>query len=411
VVIDPSPRRRLALVAARFYGTQPETVVAVTGTNGKTSVVGFTRQLFAALGRPAAALGTLGLESPSGRIETGLTTIDPIRLHALLAGLAEAGVSHLALEASSHGLDQHRLDGVRLVAAAFTNLSRDHLDYHASVDDYFSAKRRLFAELLPEGTTAVLNADDDRFGALRVLAAARGLSVIDYGRAAGRIRLLELTPTGRGQALRFALDGEAHEVELGLLGAFQASNVLAALGLVLATGEAARPAIEALSRLEGAPGRLEPVGRLPNGALILVDFAHTPDALGKALEAVRPHTRGKLVVVFGAGGDRDPGKRGPMGEAVGLRADRAIVTDDNPRSEDPAAIRRQVLGGCPGALEVGDRAEAIRTAIESLAEGDLLVIAGKGHESGQVIGDDVLPFSDAAVAREAIRAAAHGGRA
>jgi UDP-N-acetylmuramoyl-L-alanyl-D-glutamate--2,6-diaminopimelate ligase len=399
LVLDPDPRRRLALMAARFYGAQPEMVVAVTGTNGKTSVASFTRQLWQRQGLAAASLGTLGLEAEGASDDAGLTTPDPVRLQALLAELAARGIQHLALEASSHGLDQRRLDGVRFRAAAFTNLSRDHLDYHASPAAYFAAKRRLFAELLPEGGSAVLNADAPEYQDLAALCRGRGIDVLDFGRTASRLRLLTQTAHADGQTLALAVEGEVHEVDTPLLGAFQAANLLAALGLVVAAGGDAAAGVADLGSVRGARGRLERVGTHPAGAPIFVDYAHTPDALAAVLGALRPHTRGRLAVVFGAGGDRDPGKRPLMGEAAAAHADVVIVTDDNPRSEDPALIRRAILAACPAAQEIGDRALAIRTAIERLAAGDVLVIAGKGHESGQIVGERRLPFDDAAVAR------------
>jgi UDP-N-acetylmuramoyl-L-alanyl-D-glutamate--2,6-diaminopimelate ligase len=402
LVLDPEPRRRLALIAAQFHGRQPRCIVAVTGTNGKTSVVSFVRQLWARQGWPAAALGTLGLDAPGRRDDGALTTPDPVHLHALLAELAADGVEHLALEASSHGLDQHRLDGVRMAAAAFTNLSRDHLDYHGSAAAYFAAKRRLFAELLPTGATAVLNADQPEFSDLAGLCHTRGITVLDYGRNAGRLRLLSQHAHAGGQTLELALNGRRSTVETALLGEFQAANLLAALGLVVATGGDPDAALAGLGEIRGARGRLEEVARHPSGAPVFVDYAHTPDALAKVLQALRPHTAGRLWVVFGCGGDRDPGKRPVMGEIAAGLAERVIVTDDNPRSEAPAAIRRAILAACPGALEIGDRGHAIRAALAGLQEGDVLVIAGKGHESGQIVGETRLPFDDAVEVRRAL---------
>ena len=402
LVLDPEPRRRLALMAARFYGPQPRCIVAVTGTSGKTSVADFVRQLWSHLGRPAASLGTLGLIAPGGRSVTGLTTPDPVRLHALLTELAAAGIDHLALEASSHGLDQRRLDGVHLRAAAFTNLSRDHFDYHGTFEGYLAAKRRLFSELLPPGGTAVLNADAPEFEMLATLCRAREIAVLDYGRRAQRLRLTAREPQPDGQALELALDRRRHRVATRLVGGFQAANLLAALGLVMASGEDAEAAIALLERLEGAAGRLERVGIHPSGAPVFVDYAHKPDALAQVLDALRPHTRGRLMVVFGCGGDRDPGKRPLMGEIAGARADLVVVTDDNPRSEEPAAIRRAILAASPGALEIGDRRQAIRAAVSELRAGDVLVVAGKGHESGQIVGETVLPFDDAVEVRAAL---------
>jgi UDP-N-acetylmuramoyl-L-alanyl-D-glutamate--2,6-diaminopimelate ligase len=402
LILDPQPRRRLALIAARFYQKQPRCVAAVTGTNGKTSVVGFTRQLWAQLGHPAASLGTLGLERPAGPGAPGLTTPDPIALHRLLAELAEDGIDHLALEASSHGLDQCRLDGVQIHAAAFTNLSRDHFDYHGDVVHYLAAKQRLFSELLVAEGTAVLNADQPQFGQLAGACRARGIAVLDYGRQAQRLRLVDQAPQADGQILTVAIDGRTERIETGLVGAFQAANLLAALGLVLATGAQPDDALRRIGQLRGAPGRLQQVGTHPSGAPVFVDYAHAPDALDQVLRALRPHTKGRLVVVFGCGGDRDRGKRAIMGRIAAEQADLAFVTDDNPRSEDPATIRRAILDACPGAIEIGDRREAIRTAIGRLEPGDLLVIAGKGHETGQIVGDQVLPFDDAREARTAL---------
>jgi UDP-N-acetylmuramoyl-L-alanyl-D-glutamate--2,6-diaminopimelate ligase len=404
-LVDPDPRRRLALLAARFYGAQPRCIAAVTGTSGKTSVAGFVRQLWSHLGHPAASLGTLGLIAPGNRSVTGLTTPDPVRLHALLAELATAGVDHLALEASSHGLDQRRLDGVRILAAAFTNLSRDHFDYHGSFDNYLAAKRRLFGELLAPGGTAVLNADQPEVAMLTALCREREIAVLDYGERAGRLRLLSRRAEGGGQRLELALDGRHHTVRTPLAGAFQASNLLAALGLVVAAGEDPDRAIRLLGRLEGAAGRLEEIGRHPCGAPVLVDYAHKPDALAQVLDALRPHVAGRLVVVFGCGGDRDPGKRPLMGEIAAAKADLVFVTDDNPRSEEPAAIRRAIMAACPGGIEIGDRRAAIRAAVDELQAGDLLVVAGKGHEVGQIVGDRVLPFDDAEEVRAALAGA------
>ena len=402
LVLDPAPRRRLALMAARFFGRQPRCIASVTGTNGKTSVVSFTRQIWARQQLPAASLGTLGLEAPGHRDETGLTTPDPVRLQALLATLAAEGVEHVALEASSHGLDQQRLDGVRFTAAAFTNLSRDHFDYHGSAAAYFAAKRRLFAELLPAGGTAVLNADQPEFEDLAALCHTRGIEVLDYGRRAERIRLLAQHPHTSGQMLEVSVEGRDAHVETALVGNFQAANLLAGLGLVLATGGNVTTSAEALAYVEGARGRLQEVARHPCGAPVFVDYAHTPDALSQVLQALRPHTAGRLWVVFGCGGDRDPGKRPVMGEIAARLGDRVIVTDDNPRTEEPGSIRRAILAASPGALEIGDRAQAIRTALAGLQPGDVLVIAGKGHESGQIVGQVRLPFDDALEARKAL---------
>ncbi|MGE0726275.1 MAG: UDP-N-acetylmuramoyl-L-alanyl-D-glutamate--2,6-diaminopimelate ligase, partial [Alphaproteobacteria bacterium] len=402
LLTDANPRRRLAFLAAAFHRRQPEVIAAVTGTNGKTSTADFARQMWTAAGRTAASLGTLGIVGPGVSRPGALTTPDPIALHADLAMLAARGIDRLAIEASSHGLDQHRLDGVRVAHAAFTNLTRDHLDYHGTMDAYRAAKLRLFTEVLAPGGTAVLNADSPEFDLLSARARAAGRRVIGYGRAGREIALLADAPHGDGQHLAIAIDGRRHEIDLPLVGGFQAMNALAALGLVLADGVAEATALAGLAGLLGAPGRLQRVARLA-GATVYVDYAHTPDALSTALAAVRPHARGRQVCVFGCGGDRDPGKRAGMGAAVARGAEIAIVTDDNPRTEDPSAIRAAAIAGARAAggapIEIGDRRAAIGAAMDMLAPGDLLVIAGKGHEAGQTIGDRVLPFEDAAVAR------------
>jgi UDP-N-acetylmuramoyl-L-alanyl-D-glutamate--2,6-diaminopimelate ligase len=399
LVADANPRRRLALMAARFYGRQPRIIAAVTGTSGKTSTACFTQQLWTELGFQAASLGTLGIVAPGLERYGSLTTPDPIQLHKDLADLAKAGIDHLAMEASSHGLDQYRLDGVALRVAAFTNLGRDHLDYHPTLEAYFAAKRRLFAEVMASGGIAVLNADVPEYAALVETCRARHHRVLSYGRKGQTLRLDEISAAETGQTIRFTLEGRRHEVEVGLVGAFQAHNLLAALGMVLGAGADAPHAVAALAHVQGVPGRMQRVARLANGATVFVDYSHKPDALAAVLTALRPHTKGRLVVVFGCGGDRDAGKRPQMGEIARRLADRVIVTDDNPRSEDPAEIRRQVLAGCPDAEEIGDRAQAIDAAMRGLGAGDLLVVAGKGHERGQIVGDRTLPFDDAEVAR------------
>ena len=402
IIRDANPRRRLALLAAKFYGTQPRVVAAVTGTNGKTSTADFTRQIWMQLGRRAASLGTLGVVTPDQEIAGALTTPDPIELHRQLAELAAGGIDHLAMEASSHGLDQFRLDGVRVTAAAFTNLGRDHLDYHPTMAEYLAAKQRLFESLLIDGGTAVLNADAPEFVSLVALCHHRGLRVIGYGRKASEIRLERAVPTPAGQRLTIGLFGKRHELDFPLAGEFQAMNALAALGLVIGGDDDGEAALATLGQLTGVRGRLERVAVHPNGAAIYIDYAHKPGALETVLATLRPHTSGKLAVVFGCGGDRDRGKRPQMGEIAERLADRVIVTDDNPRSEDPAAIRAEILAACRNATEIGDRAEAIRSAIAGLAAGDVLVIAGKGHETYQIVGDRTLPFDDAAVARDAL---------
>lgn len=403
LITDPAPRRRLAHIAARFYGQQPETAAAVTGTNGKSSVADFTRQLWTLLGSKAASIGTLGVIVPGRPTRPSLTTPDPIKLHETLSELVGAGVTHLAVEASSHGLDQGRLDGLRIKAGAFTNLTRDHLDYHGTMEAYFASKRILFERILVDGGTAVLNADVKESVGLEIAAKKRGLRTLKVGAAAcADIRLLLRLPDATGQKLRIAFGGATVEVRLPLLGAFQASNAIVALGLVVACGAPFAKAAEALAHLEGVPGRLQLVAERKNGAKIFVDYAHAPDGIDTVLAALRPHVSGRLAVVFGAGGDRDPGKRPLMGEAARRHADIVIVTDDNPRSEDAAKIRAQVMVGCPDAREIGDRAKAIREAIRALEPEDALVVAGKGHEQGQIVGNRTIPFDDATVSREAV---------
>jgi UDP-N-acetylmuramoyl-L-alanyl-D-glutamate--2,6-diaminopimelate ligase len=401
IIAVDNPRRALALMAARFYGRQPEVVAAVTGTNGKTSVAWFLRQIWEKLGMRAAAVGTLGVIGPTGIEPGSLTTPEPVALHRRLARLAEDGCEHLAIEASSHGLDQHRLDGLRIAAGAFTNLTRDHLDYHGSEDAYLAAKLRLFAEVVVRGGGAVINADAAQAAAVSAAAAGR-LRVFTYGAAGRDLRLEAVHADAFGQHLRVGVAGETVEVVVPLAGAFQASNALCAAGLAWACGADPRAALAALAALEPVPGRLERVGAFGSGTQVFVDYAHTPDALEAVLRALRPLAPRRLVVVFGCGGDRDAGKRPQMGAIAGRLADRVIVTDDNPRSEDPAEIRRQVLAGCPDATEIGDRRVAIFTAVRALGPGDIAVIAGKGHERGQIIGDRVLAFDDRAVAREAL---------
>jgi UDP-N-acetylmuramoyl-L-alanyl-D-glutamate--2,6-diaminopimelate ligase len=403
IVGDANPRRRIARIAARFYRPQPETVAAVTGTNGKTSVAVFTRQLWQGLGRPAASLGTIGIVAPGFSRSGSLTTPDPVTLHSELNALAQSGIDHVAIEASSHGLDQFRLDGLRPKAAAFTNLSRDHLDYHRDMADYRAAKTRLFTDLLPKDGTAVLNLDDETASELTPQCARRGQRVIGFGRnERADLRLIAARPNLIGQELSLILFGQPHDVALPLIGEFQAMNVLAALGLVLATGAGLEPALALLPSLAGAPGRMERVGTHPSGAPVLVDYAHTPDALGNALSALRSHVKGRIVAVFGAGGDRDAGKRPQMGAVAKRLADIVIVTDDNPRSESAALIRRAILEACPGGIEIGDRAEAVRRGLAMLRAGDALLVAGKGHETGQMVGTRTLPFSDSEVVRAAL---------
>jgi UDP-N-acetylmuramoyl-L-alanyl-D-glutamate--2,6-diaminopimelate ligase len=393
-------RRALALAAARFYPRQSATIAAVTGTSGKTSVAAFTRQIWAALGNEAASIGTIGLVTPNEEVYGSLTTPDPIELARTLDRLAEDGITHLAMEASSHGLDQHRIDGVRVGVGGFTNLSRDHMDYHATEEAYLAAKLILFERIVASDGAAVVAADNRSADQVIAAAAGRGLRVLTVGRNGSGIRLVDSEIDGFSQTLRIEHDGRAFRVRLPLVGAFQVENALVAAGMTLATGSDPDKVFAALEGLEGAKGRLELIGQR-NGAPIFVDYAHKPDALAKALAALRPYAKRKLVVVFGAGGDRDQGKRPLMGQIADEKADTVIVTDDNPRSENPAAIRSAILAAAPRATEIGDRGEAILSAVAALEAGDVLLVAGKGHESGQIVGDRVLPFSD----HEAVAAA------
>ena len=398
-------RRALALAAAAFFPRQPGTIAAVTGTSGKTSVAAFTRQIWSALGHQAASIGTIGVVSPQGETYGSLTTPDPIELHRTLDRLAGEGVTHLALEASSHGLDQHRLDGVRVTAGAFTNLSRDHLDYHQTVEAYLAAKLRLFEDLIGPGGSAVVGVDDCYAGQVVAAARKRGLKIMTVGEQGGDIKLLGGEIDGFAQVVSLAHGGRTYTIKLPLVGGFQVENAAIAAGLAIATGSEPARVFAALEKLTGAKGRLELAGA-KNGAPIFIDYAHKPDALKKALEALRPYAKGRLVVVFGAGGDRDTGKRPLMGRIAVDNADRVIVTDDNPRSEQPAAIRAAILAEAKGAAEIGDRAQAIRAAIADLKSGDVLLIAGKGHETGQIVGGKILPFSD----HDAVAAALRGRR-
>ncbi len=408
LIEDAEPRRRLAQIAARLAGPPPDTLVAVTGTNGKTSTVDFLRQLWTLAGRRAASLGTLGVVAPEAVPVGGgasMTTPDPVALSDMLAALARQGVTHAALEASSHGLDQFRLDGLRPMAAAFTNLTRDHLDYHGTLDGYRAAKLRLFAALLAEGGAAVVSTtlEPATLRELAGIARQRRLDLRSVGEDGGAIRLLRAIPTPDGQVIECLAEGARHEVALALPGRFQADNVLVAAALAQATGIADPWPL--LARLAGVRGRMQLGARLANGAAAYVDYAHTPDALARLLSALRPHAAGRLLVVFGAGGDRDPGKRPLMGRACAAAADICIVTDDNPRGESPAAIRAAVLAGCPGGIEIGDRAAAIAAGLEMLRPGDVLAVAGKGHEQGQTVGGTVLPFDDATTVRRLAGAA------
>jgi len=394
------PRRALALMAARFHGAQPRTVVAVTGTNGKTSTADFLRQIWAHDGARAASMGTLGLVADGFQPGPSLTTPDPVSLHETLAALARGGITHAAMEASSHGLEQRRLDGVALAAAGFSNLTRDHLDYHGTIEGYRAAKLRLFDTLLEPGRPAVANADMDAatLAAIRAIAASRRLRLLTVGEAGADLRLLRHAPLPDGQEIAIDLFGRRAAVHLPLVGRYQADNVLVAAALAVATGTEPARVLAALPHLAGVRGRMELAARLPNGAAVYVDYAHTPDALERLLLALRPHAA-RLHVVFGAGGDRDPGKRPLMGAACAALADRVVVTDDNPRSEDPAAIRAAVLAACPGGVEIGGREAAIADAMAFLGPGDVLAVAGKGHESGQTIGGVTHPFDDVAVVR------------
>jgi UDP-N-acetylmuramoyl-L-alanyl-D-glutamate--2,6-diaminopimelate ligase len=399
LILHAEPRRALALMAAAHAGPQPAHIIAVTGTNGKTSTVDFIRQLFAQAGMKAASLGTLGLIAPGHAGGGGLTTPDPVALAEMLAQLAREGVRHAALEASSHGLDQFRLDGVRLQAAGFSNLTRDHLDYHGGISAYRAAKLRLFAQLLPTGGIAAVNADMDSetLAELRNIAARRKLDLRLVGAAGRFMRLHATTPLPHGQLIDVEAGGTRRQIEVKLPGRFQADNVLLAAALADATG---LPYVwERVPHLVGVRGRMELAATLPNGAAAYVDYAHTPDALERLLQALRPHTTGRLVCVFGAGGDRDTGKRPLMGAVVARLADHAIITDDNPRGENPATIRAAIRAACPDATEIGDRGAAIAAGLAELGPGDVLVVAGKGHEQGQTVGNQVLPFDDASTIR------------
>lgn len=397
----PDPRRALALAAARVHPRQPGVITAVTGTSGKSSVADFTRQIYAALGRDAASLGTIGVVTSSGAHYGSLTTPDPVTLHATIDRLAGDGITHLAMEASSHGLDQRRLDGVHLSAAAFLNLGRDHLDYHPTMEDYLQAKLRLW-DLLPERTPVVVNIDGAWSDRAAAAALAKGLPLLTVGKAGDAIRLLQVERIGFGQRLTIAVAGKVIAVTLPLVGDFMAGNALVAAGFALATGEDAEAAVMAIGGLTGVAGRLERAGT-HNGGLAIVDYAHKPDALAAVLDTLRPYATGRLICLFGCGGDRDKGKRPIMGAISVQKADVTIVTDDNPRSEVPAIIRAEIMASAPGAIEIGDRAAAIRHGVAMLQPGDVLVVAGKGHESGQIVGDRTLPFSDHHEITQAIR--------
>jgi len=394
VLLTAAPRRVLAHIAGAFHVPKPEHIIAITGTNGKTSVADFTRQIWNARGFESASLGTLGLISSRGHISGNLTTPDVVSLHSGLADLAADGITHVAMEASSHGLDQMRLDGLQLRAAAFTNLSRDHLDYHKTTEAYFKAKARLFSKILPEGATAVINADIPETKSLREIARKRHLNVVDYGETAQCLRLNSRRATSGGQDLQLTVYGKLVNISLPLAGKFQAMNALAAAGLTMCCSMCQDDVLAALPNLKGVPGRMECCAVREDGAAVYVDYAHTPDALETVLQALRPHTEGRLIVVFGCGGDRDRGKRPAMGEIATKLADKTIVTDDNPRSENAAFVRSEILAAAPTAIEIGDRGDAIHEAMRTLSAGDVLLVAGKGHETGQLIDGVVHPFDD-----------------
>jgi UDP-N-acetylmuramoyl-L-alanyl-D-glutamate--2,6-diaminopimelate ligase len=402
IAVD-EPRQEFARLAAKFFAPFPETLVAVTGTNGKTSTVELARQLWRMAGHPSASIGTLGVTTSDDQVTTGLTTPDIVTFLSNMAGLERMGITHAAFEASSHGLSQYRTEGLPVKAAAFTNFSRDHLDYHATMDDYFAAKMRLFDEVLGGDGTAVIWMDDAKSDEVLARCAARNLKTVTVGQAGETLKLLKRETTALGQKLTILAGGKTRVVTLALIGAYQAANVLTAAGLVLATGGDLDDTLANLPRVHPVRGRLERAVISKAGAPVYVDYAHTPDAIVSAIEALRPHTRGRLIAVFGAGGDRDQGKRPEMGRVAAELADLVIVTDDNPRGEQPAAIRAAILGGAPGAREVGGRREAIRAALAEAEGDDIILLAGKGHEQGQIVGDKVLPFDDVTVAREEAR--------
>ncbi len=406
-IVDPEPRLALARAAARFYGRQPEHVVAITGTNGKSSTVDFLRQIWTSAGVPSASMGTLGAIGPKGAIDLGHTTPDPVAIHETLAELAGQGVTHCAMEASSHGLEQHRLDGVKLSACAFTNLTQDHLDYHPTMEAYRAAKVRLFTELAPIGVPAIINADSPERDAFHTAAKAAGLQPVSIGWRGDDLKIQELMPRATGQRMFLKHDGEPFEIDLPLIGEFQALNALCAAALALSLGLKLSDVVKGLEALQPVKGRMEFVGETAGGSGVFVDYAHTPDGLDTLLRAARPHTAGRLFVVFGCGGDRDRTKRPLMGKVAAEHADVAIVTDDNPRTEKPAKIRTAVLEGAPDAREIGDRGKAIRTAVSELQPGDTLLIAGKGHETGQIVGNKTIPFSDQETALSALKETAH----
>jgi len=402
VIEDANPRLRFAKMAANYYGAQPENIAAITGTNGKTSVATFLRQIWECLEYTAANVGTIGVFGAGFEEPGTLTTPDPVTLHATMKRLVDAGVDHLAMEASSHGLEQFRLDGLRIKAAGFTNISRDHLDYHGTMEAYLAAKLRLFSEVVEDGGSVVINADSPHAKDVIQAAQERNLKVISYGESGDTICLKKRNLQGHAQALTVSISGTTYTVLLPLAGAFQVENALCALGLALALGADEGRAVKALESLHGVTGRMQCVGHV-NGADVYIDYAHTPDALENVLKALRPHTQNKLHVMFGCGGDRDVGKRPEMGQAATTFADVVIVTDDNPRSEDAAKIRQQILAAAPGAQEIGDRHQAIQHSVKNLGVGDILVMTGKGHEQGQTVKGEVLPFDDVMEAKAAIR--------
>jgi len=399
-IASDEPRRLFAQIAARFYAPYPATVVAVTGTNGKTSTVELARQLWRMAGEKSASIGTLGVTTSVDQVSTGLTSPDIVTFLSNMAGLAREGISHVAYEASSHGLAQYRSEGLPVRAGAFTNLTRDHLDYHGTMEHYFEAKMRLFDEVVDADGTAVIWADDPRSGEVAERALVRGLKVISVGTQGETLRLVDRTPSQLGQTLMIEAEGAMHKIALPLIGAYQAANALTAAGLLLATGGKLKDIFGNLARVTPVRGRLERAVITKAGAPVYVDYAHTPDGLRAAIEALRPHTAGKLITVFGAGGDRDAGKRPLMGQVASDLSDAVIVTDDNPRGEDPGAIRSAIMAGAPGAREIGGRRAAIAEAIAGAGPQDIVLLAGKGHEQGQIIGDRVLPFDDVTVARE-----------
>jgi UDP-N-acetylmuramoyl-L-alanyl-D-glutamate--2,6-diaminopimelate ligase len=406
LIADENPRLRYAHLARSFYPKQPETLVAMTGTNGKSSTVEFLRQIWASAGYKAACFGTLGVMSDKGYAPMSHTTPDAVALHKTLHELAEQGVTHVAMEASSHGLVQYRLDAVDVTASGFSNLTQDHFDYHTDEKDYFEAKARLFTELTPENAPVVLTVDGEHGRELVKRAKTRGQPVTQIGWAGEDIRIAELMPHAASQDMTLVLEGKRHKVNLPLAGEFQSLNAVAALALAMQTGVSLEAGLEGLESLSGVAGRLERAGQTSKGAPVFVDFAHTEDGLEKLLRSVRPHTRGDIVIVFGCGGDRDPDKRPKMGAVAAKLADHVIVTDDNPRTENASDIRKAVMLGCPEAQNIGDRAQAIRTGINKLGADDCLVIAGKGHEQGQIVGTKVIPFSDVDVARKILIEAA-----